>query len=60
MNQVGILGMDIITLLGLTYLPARKSFVFDTHLAVEKGQQYQAQTIFKCSAGVVTALQTDR
>ena len=47
MNQEGILGMDIITLLGLTYLPARKSFVFNTHLAVKKGKQYQAQTVFK-------------
>ena len=60
MNQGGIIGMDIITFLGLTFLPARKSFVFDTHLAVEKGKQHRAQTIFKRSAGVVAALQTDR
>ena len=43
MNQGGILGMDIITLLGLTFLPARKSFVFDTHLAVEPKQFSNAQ-----------------
>ena len=52
--------MDIITLLGLTFLPARKTFVFHTHLAVEQGKQFQAQTVFKRSAGVVAALQTDR
>ena len=56
MNQGGILGMDIITLLGLTYLPARKSFVFDTNLAVKQGRQDQAQTVFERSAGVVAAL----
>ena len=60
MNQGGILGMDIITLLGLTFLPARKTFVFDTHLAVDPQKQHQAQTVFKHSAGVVAALHTDR
>ena len=60
MNQGGILGMDIITLLGLTYLPARKSFVFDSHLAVDQRNQFKAQTIFKRSAGVIASLVTDR
>ena len=60
MNQGGILGMDIITLLGLTYLPARKTFVFDSHIAVDPNSQFKAQTIFKRSAGFIAALVTDQ
>jgi transposase InsO family protein len=60
MNQGGIIGMDIITRLGLTYLPARKSFTFDQHIAVGQSKQYTAQTIFKNSAGVVAEMLTDR
>jgi len=60
MNQGGIIGMDIIKRLGLTYLPARKSFTFDKHTAVDKEKQFPAQTIFKNSAGVVAEMITDR
>jgi hypothetical protein len=60
MNQGGIIGMDIIKRLGLTYLPARQSFTFDKHIAVDKDQQFTAQTIFKNSAGVVAEMVTDR
>ncbi len=60
MNQGGIIGMDIIKRLGLTYLPARKSFTFDKHIAVDKEKQFTAQTIFKNSAGVVAEMLTDR
>ena len=60
MNQGGIVGMDIIKKLGLTYLPIRKTFVFDTHIAVEPDKQHDAPTVFKKSAGVVASLATDR
>ena len=40
MNQGGILGMDIIKRLGLTYLPARQQFTFDDHLAIEPGKHF--------------------
>ena len=60
MNQGGILSMDIITLLGLPYLPARKTFMFDSHIAVKNSKQFKAETIFKKSAGVIAALITDR
>jgi hypothetical protein len=51
MNQGGIIGMDIIKRLGLTYLPACKSFTFDKHIAVDKAKQFTAQTIFKIQQG---------
>jgi len=60
MNQGGIICMDIIKRLGLTYLPARRSFTFDKHIAVDKEKQFTAQTIFKNSAGVVAEMVTDR
>ncbi len=44
MNQKSIVGMDIIKRLGLTYLLAIKSFVFDSHIAVEPDKQHNAQT----------------
>jgi len=60
MNQGGVIGMDIIKHLRLTYLPACKTFTFDKHIAVDKTKQLTAQTIFKNSAGVVAEMLTDR
>ena len=60
MNQGGIIGMDIIKKLGLAYLPTRKQYVFDEHIAVEPNRLHQAETIFKRSAGVIATLSTDR
>ena len=60
MNQGGIIGIDIIKRLGLTYLPACKMFTFDQHIAVDQANQFTVQTIFKNSAGVVAEMLTDR
>ena len=54
MNQAGIIGMDIISKLGLTYLSKRKSFIFESHLATEN------VTVFSGTAGRQAALATDR
>jgi len=59
MNQGGIIGIDIIKRLGLTYLPTCKSFNFNEHIAVDKTQQFAAQTIFKNTAEVVAEMEID-
>ena len=60
MNQKGIIGMDIIKRLGLTYLPTRHQFIFEPHLEVNHEHTFQTKTVFKSSAGVVAALLLDR
>ena len=60
MNQQGIIGMDIIKRLGLTYLPNSKSFIFESHLAIDNSKTFNASTVFKHSSGVIASLVTDR
>jgi len=59
MNQVGIIGMDVIAKLGLTYLANKKAFVFESHLQVDNNFLFP-NTVFQNTTCVVASVAVDR
>jgi hypothetical protein len=59
MNQVGIIGMDVIAKLGLTYLANKKAFIFGSHLQVDNNFLFP-NTVFQNATGVVVSVAVDR
>jgi hypothetical protein len=59
MNQVGIIGMDVIAKLGLTYLTTKKAFIFESHLQVDNNFLFP-NTVFQNATGVVASVAVDR
>ncbi len=51
-NQSGIIGMDVISKLGLIYLANKKAFIYESHLKVDEKFLFP-NTVFQSATGIV-------